>query len=171
MTGAFEAPDDAATPLTEAEKGGLIPSWVTYRHELNEVEQSNIARGSLWAFRQRRRELLDEAFILDLHKRLLGAVWRWAGAFRGTERNIGVEPWRIRPELRQLLDDARFWVGHGVYGPDELAVRFHHRLGGNPFPWGRGSLAAAGDVRARYIGALRAADRHEIAALLSFARS
>ena len=83
MTGAFEARDDAATPLTEVEKGGLIQSWVTYRHELNEAEQSNIARGTFWAFRQRRRELLDEAFLLDLHKRLLGEVWRWAGAFRG----------------------------------------------------------------------------------------
>ena len=104
-------------------------------------------------------------------------MWRWAGVFRTTERNIGVEPWRIRPELRQLLDDARFWVDQASYAPDELAVRFHHRLvaihlfpngngrharmmadllitrlGGRAFPWGRASLATAGDVLTSWFG-------------------
>ena len=71
----FQAEDDAATPLTNDEKTGLIPSWVTYRHELNEVEQLNIAKGAQWGFRQKRREFLDERFVCDLHKRTLGEVW------------------------------------------------------------------------------------------------
>lgn len=71
----FQAEDDAATPLTNDEKKGLLPSWVTFRHELNEVEQANIAQGAQWAFRQRRRELLDERFIRNLHKRMFGDVW------------------------------------------------------------------------------------------------
>jgi hypothetical protein len=38
MTDPFEA-DDAATPLTPEERDGLIPTHVTLRSELNELEQ------------------------------------------------------------------------------------------------------------------------------------
>jgi Fic-DOC domain mobile mystery protein B len=192
----FDAEDDAATPLTHEEKAGLIPSWVTFRNELNEVEQANIARGALWASRQRRRELLDESFLRDLHKRMLGEVWTWAGAYRATERNIGVPAWKTPMELRSLLDDARLWVERAVFEPDELAVRFHHRLVAiHPFPngngrharliadllvmrlgrprftWGSAGLQEAGEIRTRYVAALRQADGHDITALLTFARS
>lgn len=192
----FEAEDDAATPLTHEEKNDLIPSWVTFRHELNEVEQANIAQGALWASNQRRRELLDEAFLCDLHKRMLGDVWTWAGAYRTTERNIGVPAWKIRMELKILMDDARLWVEQKVFDPDELAVRFHHRLVAiHPFPngngrvarlmadllvmrlgrqrftWGSASLLKAGEIRTRYVTSLRQADGHDITALLAFARS
>jgi len=192
---AFEGEDDAATPLAEEEKDGLIPSWVTFRHELNEVEQANIVQGALWASRQRRRDLLDEAFLCDLHKRMLGDVWTWAGKYRATERNIGVPAWKIRMELKVLLDDTRLWVEHSVFVPDELAVRFHHRLVAiHPFPngngrharlmadllvirlgqprftWGSASLLKAGEIRSRYVVALRQADAHDIKDLLAFAR-
>lgn len=192
----FEAEDEAATPLTHEERNGLIPSWVTFRHELNEVEQANIAKGALWASRQRKRDILDESFLRDLHKRLLGDVWTWAGTYRTTERNIGVMPWKIGTELRVLLDDTRYWVEHRVYDADELAVRFHHRLvaihpfangngrhsrlmadlqvmrlGRERFTWGGTSLIDASELRNRYIAALRQADRHDITALLAFARS
>lgn len=192
----FETDDDAATPLAHEEKNGLIPSWVTFRHELNEVEQANIIKGVLWASRQRRRELLDEALLRDLHKRMLGEVWTWAGSYRTTERNIGVPAWKIAMELRILLDDTRLWVERSVYDPDELAVRFHHRLvaihpfpngngrharliadllvmrlGGKRFTWGSAGLLKTGEIRARYVAALRQADNHDITALLTFARS
>jgi Fic-DOC domain mobile mystery protein B len=192
----FDVEDDAATPLTDEEKDGLIPSWVTFRHELNEVEQANIAKGALWASRQRRRDLLDESFLRDLHKRMLGDVWTWAGVYRLTERNIGVPAWKIRVELKILLDDTRLWVERTVFDPDELAVRFHHRLvaihpfpngngrharlmadllvmrlGGERFSWGRESLRDAGAMRQRYIAALQAADNHDTGPLLAFARS
>jgi Fic-DOC domain mobile mystery protein B len=192
----FDVEDDAATPLTHEEKDGLIPSWVTFRHELNEVEQANIAKGALWASRQRRCEVLDESFLCDLHKRMLGDVWTWAGAYRTTERNIGVPAWNIRMELKILLDDVRLWVERKVFDPDELAVRFHHRLVAiHPFPngngrharlmadllvmrlgrkrftWGSASLLKAGEIRTRYVTALRQADGHDITALLVFARS
>ena len=191
----FQAEDDAATLLTNDEKNGLIPSWVTYRHELNEVEQANIAKGTQWAFLQKRRELLDERFICDLHKRMLGDVWTWAGGYRTTEKNIGVSAWQIAIDLRGLLDDTRLWVEQSVFEPDELAVRFHHRLvaihlfpngngrharlmadllvsrlGGAAFTWG-GDTAKAGALRTQYIAALRQADAHELATLIQFARS
>ena len=192
----FQAEDDAATPLTNDEKTGLLPSWVTYRHELNEVEQANIAKGTQWGFRQKRRELLNERFVLDLHQQMLGEVWAWAGQYRTTERNIGVPAWRIATDLHGLLDDAQFWEEQSVFRPDELSVRFHHRLvaihpfpngngrharlmadllvtrlGGTAFTWGGGSMTRASDLRTQYITALRQGDSHEFAALLEFARA
>ncbi len=192
----FQPEDDAATPLTNDERRGLIPSWVTFRAELNEVEQANIAAGRIWAFQQRRRDLLDERFLKDLHKRMLGGVWTWAGKYRTTERNIGVPAWQIASNLRGLLDDARLWTEQAVFAPDELAVRFHHRLvsihpfpngngrharlmadllvtrsGGEHFTWGGRLLAPAGEMRTRYIKALQEADAHDLTRLIKFARS
>lgn len=195
MRGIFERPDDAATPLMPEEMGGLIPAHIAYRHELNEAEQENIARAQDWALRHR-RDLLSEKFVKDLHRHMLGEVWRWAGKFRTSDRNIGIDCWQIPVALRQLLDDTKAWVEYKTYPPDEIAVRFHHRLvqihpfpngngrhsrlmadllamqlGREPFSWGRRSLRVAGAARARYIAALRAADDHDIGPLLAFARA
>ncbi len=191
----FVPPDDA-TPLTPEEQRDLLPAHISYRRELNEAEQENIARGQDWALRRRRRDLLSEKFIKDLHKRLFGDVWRWAGHFRRSERNIGIPPYEIPVALRQLLDDVQAWIQHSSYSPGEIAVRFHHRLvaihpfpngngrhsrlmadllimelGQDRFSWGRVNLQQAGDVRRYYIDALHAADNHDIAPLLVFARS
>ena len=191
----FVQPDDA-TPLTYEERRDLIPAHIAYRYELNEAEQENIARGQDWALRRRRRDLLTERFIRDLHERMLGDVWRWAGDFRRTERNLGISPHDIPVALRQLLDDAKAWIQFKSYSPDEIAVRFHHRLvqihsfpNGNGrhsrlmadllvmelghvrFSWGRTNLQRVGEVRRRYIDALHAADNHDAGPLLTFARS
>jgi Fic-DOC domain mobile mystery protein B len=149
------------------------------------------------AFARRRGDLLDEAFLCHLHKQMFGEVWRWAGTFSTeSDRNIGVDGWKIGPELRQLLDDVRYWVEHKTYAPDEIAVRFHHRLvwihpfpngngrlsriagdllivqlGGERFSWGRGDLAAMAELRQHYVDALRAADGQVIEPLVAFARS
>jgi Fic-DOC domain mobile mystery protein B len=191
----FDEPDDA-TPLEPEEREGLLQTWITYRQELNEAEQTNIAAGTAWAWRARRRDLLSEEFLWQLHKRLFGDVWAWAGEFRKTERNIGIEPVRIPVELRTALDDARYWIDHETFPPDEIAVRLHHRLvaihpfpngngrttrlmgdlvaarlGQEPFTWGRQNLTDVSETRARYVAALRAADNHDIGPLLEFARS
>jgi len=188
-------PDDGATPLEPEELEDLIPSHITLRSELNEAEQAGILEADDWAFR-RSREVLQERFLTGLHKRMFGKVWRWAGSFRRTERNLGIEAYRIAVELRQLLEDVRYWMEHGTYSPDEIALRFHHRLVAiHPFPngngrharlaadllavkqgqprftWGQGNIGPVGDVRKAYIGALRAADRHDMTLLLAFGRS
>jgi Fic-DOC domain mobile mystery protein B len=111
--------DDAATPLAPEERDGLIPSYITLRRELNEAEQANILEAGEWAF-ARKRDVLTETFLKALHKQMFGRVWRWAGVFRLTERNIGVAPYRIPVDLRQLLDDCRHWVEHSTYPPDEI---------------------------------------------------
>lgn len=191
----FDPGDDAATLLEPDERAQLIPTYITTRAQLNEAEQINITEADGWAF-SRRRDVLNERFLLNLHKRMFGRVWRWAGTFRTTERNIGIEAYRIGVELRMLLDDARFHVNNTTYLPDEIAVRFHHRLVWiHPFPngngrharmvadllavaldqprfsWGSASLVEAAATRTAYVAALKAADNYNIEPLLAFARS
>ena len=200
MNDVFLEPDDAATPLTFEEMRDLIPADIAYRSELNAAEQSNIARAQEWALARRKRDLLREKFIKDLHRQMLGDVWRWAGKFRNSQRNLGINYWLIATELRNLLEDAKAWIHYRTYAPDEIAIRFHHRLvlihpfpngngrharlmadllimqlGGKRFSWGSDSLLSEsllrmGDVRRCYIEALRAADRHDASPLLAFAR-
>ena len=191
----FDPEDDAATPITPDERAQLIPTYITTRAELNEAELANIVEADGWAFR-RRRDVLDATFLKNLHKRMLNRVWYWAGQYRTTERNIGIEAYRIEPELYQLLGDVRFWVESATYPLDEIAVRFHHRLVSiHPFPngngrhariaadllavqlasarftWGSENLVEVADTRRRYIAALQAADDYDIGPLLLFART
>lgn len=191
----FDPDDAAATPLEPEERAQLIPTYITTRAQLNEAEQINITEADDWAF-ARKRDALSEDFLLGLHRRMFRKVWRWAGSFRTTERNIGVDAYKIGVELRMLLDDVRFWIENATYPPDEIAVRFHHRLVWiHPFPngngrharmaadllavalgrprltWGSASLVEAAKTRAAYVAALKAADNHDIAPLLVFARS
>ena len=191
----FEEDDEANTPLTAEEREQLIPAYITLRHELNEAEQVNIGEALRWAM-SRKRDVLDQDFLSELHRRMFGDVWRWAGRYRTTPRNIGVDAYRISTDIRELIDDTRYWVANGTYPPDEIALRFSHRLVAiHPFPngngrlsrlvgdllsrplgqpafsWGRTSLIDAGTTRALYVEALRAADNHDIERLLRFARS
>jgi len=191
----FGEDDDANTPLDAEEREQLIPSYITLRRELNEAEQVNIAAAAKW-LSSRRRDVLDEKFLRELHKRMFGQVWRWAGRYRTTPRNIGVDAYRIAMDVAQAIDDARFWVANKTFPPDEIAVRVSHRLVAiHPFPngngrfsrmvgdllavqlgqprfsWGSQSLVDANATRAAYVAALRAADAHDLAPLIAFARS
>lgn len=198
VTDLFQEPDDA-TPLAHEERDGLLQTWVTHRRDLNDAEQENIAKGAMWARRRRgltAARLLEESSARTLHGRMFGDVWSWAGTYRLTERNIGIQPHRISVEMVTMFADARYWVEHSSHPPDEIAVRLHHRLvaihpfpngngrharlmadllieklGGDAFSWGGGSLVDVGELRSRYVAALQAADGHQIEPLLAFARS
>src|ERR1700739_2234493 len=122
----FEQPDHA-TPLTPEEMRELIPAHIAFRSELNEAEQENIARAQDWAL-SRGRDPLTEKFIRDLHQRMFGEVWKWAGKFRKSERNLGIAFFEIPMALRQMLDDTKAQIEYKTYSSDEVAVRFHHRL-------------------------------------------
>lgn len=192
---------EGATPLDPDETEGLLQPHVMTRGELDELEEENIQLGLEWAMRvavlgRKRVDGLTEAFLYELHQRMFGEVWAWAGEIRRTNKNIGVDKISIRVEVRNLVEDARFWRENRVYGLDELAVRFHHRLawihpfpngngrharmmadlivqqvGRPPFSWGSGRLTATSALRSSYISALRAADRGDIRPLIEFARS
>lgn len=183
------------TLLDPDERRQLLLPHIATRAQLNEAEQENIADATAWAF-ARRRDVLKESFLLSLHKRMLGQVWRWAGTIRNSDRNIGMAFHQIRPQLRLLIEDTGYWLENGTFPPDEIAVRFHHRLvlihpfpngngrhgrlaadllavrlGQARFTWGRVNLVEPEETRRRYIAALRAADAHDIRPLLDFARS
>src|SRR5258708_40197119 len=100
MTDVFRA-DENTTPLTDAERADLIPTHISLRSELNELEQNNVAQAYVWAF-GRKRQVIDEAFLKGLHRRMLNAVWRWAGDYRTSDWNLGVNPYLIQPELYQI---------------------------------------------------------------------
>lgn len=185
-----------ATPLDPDECAGLVPRHITTQAELNEWEQANIVEALRWISRQGRRDLLDELFLRQLHQRMFGKTWKWAGTYRQTDKNIGVDHRHIQVQLRNLLEDVKAQVEFKSYAPDELALRFHHRLvwihpfangngrharqaadmlitrlGARAFTWGGGSLVAPGDERQAYLAALRAADARDMAPLLRFARA
>lgn len=187
---------DGATILDPDELAGLKFKHITTRGELDHLEQANIQQGMSWLQRHKGTDILNEAFIRELHKRLFGDVWNWAGSFRSTEKNIGIDPIQIGVQLRLLLDDVQFWIEHETYEPLEIAIRFHHRLvyihlfaNGNgrharimanailrkllnqpPIDWSGGyNLQQMNQRREQYIQALRAADGGEIQPLIDFA--
>jgi len=192
----FEYPE-GATPIDLDEAQGLRLTHVTTRGELDRWEQDNIIRALAWLDRVKPSDILNELFIKDLHRRMFGDVWKWAGQFRHSDKNIG-GPWHQVPtNVRNLCDDARLWLELGDESPDQIAVRFHHRLvsihpfaNGNGrharlmtdillvnvlkcprFTWGSEDLSKPGDTRHRYITALHAADLQNYGPLLIFSRT
>lgn len=190
-----ETPEDGATPLDPDEAEGLIPELLT-RGELNAWEQTNILRAEQWAFRRRIGHVLTSEFAVELHRRMFNETWSWAGTFRRSDKNIGVHWPNIPQGLRDVLENARYWLENTIYSLDETAARLHHQLvfihpfpNGNgrhsrlmadlllwnrrvePFSWGRGQSTTAGGVRNAYLAALREADQGNFAPLLKFVRS
>jgi Fic-DOC domain mobile mystery protein B len=188
---------DGATPLDPDEAEGLIPDHISTRGELNAWEQLNIAKGAKWIRdKAATGDLLNQAAVRELHRRMFSDTWTWAGCFRQSLKNIGVPPETIPEQLHNLLVDVVYWVEHGTYPIDQIGCRLHHRLvaihpfpngngrhariitdallkalGAIPFSWGSGSIDSPGAVRERYISALRDADRGDYDPLMAFVRS
>jgi Fic-DOC domain mobile mystery protein B len=190
---------EGQTPLSEDEQEGLKISSITTREELDEFEQLNIEKAIQWTFGKKLKaeQLFSEKFIKDLHKRMYGEVWKWAGTFRTSEKNIGVKSYLIGIELKQLLDDAVYWTQNKTYNSQEIAIRFKHRLvsihcfaNGNGrhsrlmadlimeklynekfFSWGSNNLVKATETRTAYIKAVKKADQQDLLPLIAFAKS
>ena len=99
---------DWQTPLDEEEKEELLIETIAPHGELDEFEQQNIKQAVLWSLSRsfKPNVVFTEEFLKALHKRMYGNVWAWAGEFRKTNMNIGVDKWQIPTELRTLLDDV-----------------------------------------------------------------
>lgn len=190
---------DGQTPLDDDEKEGLLIKSISTRGELDEFEQQNIEDAIQWSLTRKFKpaQILSESFIKDLHKKMYGRVWCWASEYRKTNKNIGVDKLEISIALRSLIDDAKYWLEHNVYEPDEFAIRFKHRLvsihcfpNGNGrhsrmiadiiiekiynqpvFSWGGTRISEDTDIRAQYLKAIRNADKGDFDLLLKFARS
>jgi len=188
---------EGATPLDPDEIEGLIPTHVVNRGQLNELEQQNIAEAELWLMTARLGKINTAKNLKKLHVKMFAQVWRWAGTFRKTGKNIGIEAYQISVALKNLCDDLDTWIEFSTYPDDEIAVRFHHRLvyihlfsngngrharlatdilltkhlKKNRFSWGRGIIENAGEVRSQYLSALREADKGYYKPLLDFVRA
>ena len=182
------------TSLSPEELDQLIPKHITNRRQLDEVEQNNIEDAFEWLLSRKVRQaekLLSREFMDRLHSRMLGKVWQWAGKIRTRETNIGVLPYQIETNCRQLLDDTIYWIDNDAYEPINLAMRFHHRLvqihrypNGNgrhsrimadlilenlfdlpPLKWAGKDFIQPNEFRAQYIHALILADGGDYRAL------
>ena len=189
----FQEPP-GTTQLDPDEREGLKFKNIHTRGELNELEQHNIEEGLRWLARQKNPDVLSEDFVRQLHVKLFGDVWIWAGDFRKTDKNIGVFWADIPVALRNLLEDVKTWIEHKVYAPLEIAIRFHHRMvqihlfpNGNGrhsriiaeallekilqsdprINWGEEDLIVASEKRMEYLDALRAADMHDYRPLMN----
>lgn len=191
------------TPLTDDEKAGLrLPLF--FKNQLNEAEAANISTARSWVLLRKRpisaRQILTEEWLKALHKKMYGDVWKWAGKYRTSQKNLGDNSWEIPMNIRNLLDDVHFWVDDSTpsaLSADEIAVQLSHRsvlihpfpngngrwsrlladalavsLGNTPFTWGSRSAFNEILLRKQYIDALHDADlNHDYEAILRFARS
>ena len=181
------------TPIEQEEIDELIPFWITKNFELNNLEQQNIAN-ALSFFKKRKpklAEILSLQFIKKLHHKMFCDVWKWAGKFRKTEKNIGVWKRQIATATYSLLNDVEYWVNNHIFSKEEIAIRCKHRLVSiHPFPNGNGrhsrvyadllihSLGqreftwgkSLKNPREEYLSALRKADQNFYQALIAFAR-
>lgn len=189
--------EDGATPLDYDELNGLLPTHITTRSELDFLEMENINQAILWSDNLKTTDILNIEFICTLHKKMFSNVWKWAGTFRNSQKNIGIPHSQIQVELQTLCDDAHAWIEYNTYAPDEFAARFHHRIvfihpfsngngrharlmadlilekifDTNVFSWGGNGLANHNKTRKGYIKALKLADEHDYSLLLKFVRS
>ena len=189
----------AQTPLDENEREGLKSFSVNTRWELDQLEQLNIEKAIEWTIHCRfsADQILTKEFVKKLHHKMMGDVWEWAGTFRRSNKNLGVDWTMIEIELRKLLDDTSFWIRNKTYGPDEITIRFKHRLvkihcfpNGNGrhsrlmadilvekvfnkeiFTWNRSRLTNPEEIRKEYFQAIMKADQGNIKPMLLFARS
>lgn len=187
------------TPISEEEKEALLIRTISTKGELDEFEQANIERAIAWSMSNRfsENEILSVAFIKEVHKRMFSEVWTWAGKFRKSNMNLGVDKFLIEQELSRLVEDCRYWISHNIYSEDEIGVRFKFRMVSiHPFPtgngrhsricgdilishvfgspvfsWGGKSIGEGGETRKKYLDALHKADQGDIRLLVEFARS
>jgi len=190
---------DGQTPLDEDEKEGLKIKSITTQKELDEFEQLNIEKAVEWTIHSNLKpeKTLTAKFIKDLHKKMYGDVWKWAGEFRRSDKNIGIKWTQIGIELKNLIDDTKHWISNKTYLPEEIAIRFKHRIvaihcfpngngrhsrmmadiimesifGKEIFTWHKSNMVKANETRKNYITALREADNGNINPLIEFAKN
>jgi len=190
---------DGQSPLDEEEKAELKIKSISTREELDEFEQQNIETAMEWLLNQNisANRLLTEKFVKDLHRQMFGSVWGWAGRFRQSNKNIGVDKAVIGVELKKLLDNCFYWIENKTFPEEEIAIRLKHRLvsihpfsNGNgrhsrlmadaimekvflkpSFSWGGVSVKTIDNNRLEYIRAVREADQEDFESLLKFAKS
>ena len=71
-------------------------------------------------------DLLTPSFLIELHTTLFGGIWKWAGRFRKTVLNIGVEPSHISSETFMVCGNLNYrWEEALVTSPHDLGICTH----------------------------------------------
>ena len=193
-------PGYGETPLSHEELTALLPDVV-------DVLDKPITRGDVYDLEQGIQnrvfdelmpgaldgslpldELLSDYFVRDLHTRLFGPVWDWAGRRRRLELNIGVAPEQIAVEVRNAFGTIGYrWEHTDDWTARQLGIAVHAEIVRiHPFTDGNGRttrfladlvFAAVQDPtelqydwdldKQRYVGLLRAYDRHRDATELA----
>ena len=190
---------DGQTPLDEDEKEGLLIKTISTRSELDQFEQLNNEEAKVWLLKSSLSldKIVSVDFIKDLHLKMFGNVWSWAGKYRNSNKNIGVDKFEIPIHLKNLIDDTKFWIEHKTFPEDEIAIRFSHRLvfihlfpngngrhsrimadvfinrgfQGREFSWGKSNLTVNSEARLAYLSSLKKADEGDYTGLIKFSRS
>jgi Fic-DOC domain mobile mystery protein B len=186
------------TPLNPDERAALIPGHIQLVSELNQFESQNILQAERKYLQGHRKAwpLEDPEFSKEVHRSMFEATWSWAGQFRRSDKNLGVDWYRIPEEVKKICGDFKYWKENQIYSTVEIAVRFHHRLvfihpfpngngrharliadiflresGEEFFTWGSGELFENAPDRNAYVSALKNADKGDYSELIRFARS
>ncbi len=190
---------DGQTPLDDAEQEGLLISTIATRAELDEFEQQNIEKAIEWTLARKFKEekIITQDFVCELHYKMFNDVWKWAGKLRQSNKNMGCDWKQISILLKQLNDDASFWVKNKTYKEEEMAIRYKHRIvsihcfsngngrhsrlmadiiinhifGKPVFTWGAKSLNKKGEQRNKYLTALRKTDKGNVKSLIEFSKT
>ena len=180
-------------PLTADELSQLIPTDMADRAALVAHEKEGLLKARRWALGHRRKveRILTEPFLRELHRRMFGSTWRWAGEYRTQPIPLGVPPEAILDAISTIIKDTTRDLREEYYTNRPLAARFHHRLlllrpfeGGNgrwsrlatdalllalrePMPtWGM--IDHPRSTRSAYLDALKQADKGEFEPLFRF---
>lgn len=179
-----------ATPIGPDHYQFLLPEHQNLRTlaELAEVEAENIIDATLWLEDQDFpvEQLLKQQFLRELHQRMFGDVWTWAGSLRTFESNIGVDPHEIAMRWEQVLGNTLWQFENDGLDRVEAGVRFHRQmlavhcftngngrharlasnklaevagLGTNLYTWGQRTAGSVEETRIAYIDALAYADK------------
>lgn len=186
-------------PISEEEKDDILLPTISTRGELDEFEQANIEKAIEWSMRNSfdLDKVLSIDFIKELHRKMFSEVWGWAGTYRRSNKNIGVDKFIIEQELYKLMKDCWYWIENRAYPADEIAIRYKYRMVAiHPFPngngrhsricgdilvshvlnrpiftWGGKRIEEEGVIRKSYLDALHKADQGDVLPLMEFARS
>lgn len=189
---------EGQAPLNDEEKEGLLIATVTTQEELNEFEQQNIEKAIEWTMQRKfkKENIIAESFVCELHRKMFGDVWKWAGEFRKSDKNLGGDWKQIGVLLRQITDDSLFWINNKIYSEEEIVIRYKHgivnihcfpngngrhlrlmadvivnQIFGKPvFTWNQENLNKKGEPRSNYLKAIREADKGNIKLLMEFAK-
>ncbi|MCH7614759.1 MAG: mobile mystery protein B [Nitrospinae bacterium] len=187
-----------ATP--GGDTSGLLLQHLSTTAARNAAETEAISRAyDKHVFRARRKkqttEWLTDDFIRKVHADMFGAIWEWAGKYRQTKLNIGIEPLLIREQIKLLTEDFLYWNDtKSTMSVIEVAARIQHRLTNiHPFTNGNGRharlitdivfhscqlpipqwpqiqlMAKGNEIREQYITAIKKADNGDIKGLIQF---